>query len=62
MMGGVEHEVMNRCKWLKVTEYVLLVDRAVELQNSFQTTSANSLSPMNSPNRNILSSRPGILV
>ena len=46
-----------------MTEYVLFVDAAVELQNSFHVVSARSGFPMKSPNSSILLSKPapGIL-
>ena len=58
MEGNIEQEDMNLLKWLTDTEYVLLVDSAVELQNIFHNTSAKSLSPITSPNWSILLKRP----
>ena len=58
MEGNIEQEDMNLLKWLSDTEYVLLVDSAVELQNIFHNSSAKSLSPLTSPNWSKLLKRP----
>ena len=52
------HDEIKRLKWLGLTEYVFLVDSAVELQNSYYKTSAKSGSPMRSPKSSMLRSRP----
>ena len=51
---------INLRQWLHETEYILLVDSAVELQNSFYGISANVVSPIVSPNRSMLLTRPAL--
>ena len=61
-MGRFLHEDINRVKCFVAAEYVLLVDFAVELQNNFHTISAKCTSPIFSPNRKILLSKPDIVM
>ena len=56
--GSITQESKKRLKWLKLTEYVFLVDSVVELQNIFYVSSAKLISPISSPNSRILSTRP----